>query len=532
MRKKILGGVAFFTVVAASVLYAMSWNMTLLSSSAGLSLDLDAPDALIRSKRLASLPADMLSVPLLHDLLSEDFLFYYENNEGRLGLSGTLRRIAYEHEVTLTDELIKLVMDEPADVAIWRGSKGELKYYAIAMSRNKLAKLLEPLAKIALKDNQLSMVGDVRVAGDKVALFALQYAWNRKLLLASHDDRVVIFSDPAMLLTTTGKLNDSAPAMLDDLLGADQGKQQRFSQAFDLPESSSAHSIAFNTNFLSFSYQHFFPALKALRFDFSEKSLLGGQTWSAALLLDIDPAHAAKILDAHQLWSSLPYQPAACVALPVDWNAVAKTMNSQKVANLAEAELAQQFNGPVGMCWYAKSRLHTPLFVAQLNKEEGADEMLSAYFDYGIRNQGTGEAKQTARVKPAKGKTADVVWQNDKAADNTQATLARSGKMIYFSPDAALVEKALAVAHKRQPAISDNLKDAATTVAVFGPSQLAELAEVEIAASLPRQQDAVLHSAAEQHLLPKLAAVKKYPALSLQMHDTPKGAGWLELDWK
>lgn len=536
MRKKLWIGVVFIAITAGLVLAfsGKAWNKTLLSA-AGLNLDLSAPDALIRSKALSRLPADLLRVPLLHDLLTEDFLFYYENSEGRLGLSGTLRRISYEHDVTLTDELIKQVMDEPADVALWRSSKGTLKYYAIAMTRNKLAKLLEPAARIALKDKQLTMVGEVRVGSDTVQLFALEYAANRKMLLASHGDRVVLFSDPGMLLKTDGDFNATAEGLLSDLLGTDQKRQQRFAQAFDLEEIASDHSIAIKAHYLSFSYQHFFPVLKALRFDFSAKPVLGEQSWSTAVLLDADPARAPALLDAHALWPALPYQPSACVAMPADWLALAKAMDSQAVVKIPAEQLATQFEGPAAVCWYAQSRLHTPLFVAQLSKEEGADAVLGAYFNYSIKNAAAEEGKRAVPVKAATSKAGDVVWQGGAASHATQATLARSGKLVYFSPDAGLVEQGLAVAHKRQPALSDNWSGAnaaANAVAVIGPGQLAQLAEQEVALSLPQQQDEVLRNAAERHLLPKLAAVKKYAPLRLEMRDTPKGAGWVALDWK
>lgn len=533
MRKKLWVGLGVIALIASGVVFGVVWNKTPLSS-AGLNLDMAAPDALIRSNSLSRLPTDLLRVPLLHDLLTEDFLFYYENSEGRLGLSGTIRRIAYEHDVTLTDELIKLVMDEPAEVAMWRASNGTLKYYAIAMTRSKLAKFLEPAAKIALKDKQLTMVGEVKVGGDTVQLFALEYAWNRKLLLASHADRVVVFSDPGMVLDSNGDLNPKVDVLLDDLLGTDKIRQQRFTKAFDLDDSSSDHTIAIKASYLSFSYQHFFPSLKALRFEFSEKPLIGEQTWSTAALLDIDPALAPTLFDAHNLWSSLPYQPSACVAMPVNWQVLSKAMNSQEVINVPAEQFALQFNGPAVGCWYAKSRLHTPLFVAQLSKEEGADAMLAAYFNYGIKDMGSPGSKRQSPVKATSNKAGDVIWQNAPNEKFPQITLARAGKLIYFSPDAALVEQAIAVAHKRQPALSDswsNLKSSANVVAIIGPGQLAQLAEHEVEISLP-QQDEVLYRASEQYLLPQLAAVKKYSPMRLEMHDTPKGAGWVTLDWK
>jgi uncharacterized protein YfaA (DUF2138 family) len=539
VHKKIWGGIAFSAVIVGVVfyfaIYSMSWSISQISSSAGLTLDLAAPDALVRSKGLSSLPADLLKVPLLHDFLTEDFLFYYEHSEGRLGLKGAIRRIAYEHEVNIGDELIKLVMDEPADVALWRGSKGELKYYAIAMTRNNLAKMLEPLAKIAMKDRQLLMVGEVKIDGDTVQMFALEYALNRRLLLATNNDRVVVFSEPAMVLKDDGSLVETADDLLQNILGKDKNQQQRFARAFDLGDSSDDHSIAIKTNFLSFHYQHFFPALKALRFDFGEKSLLNSQSWRTAMLLDVDPARAAALMDGKALWQSLPYQAAACIALPVDWRMVANTMNSQQVVNLTAEQLSSLFSGPVGMCWYGKSRLHAPLFVTQLNKAEGSDVVLENYFNYGIKLGADAETQQKGQVKASITKSGDVLWQAPLNSDETRPTLARSGTLVYFSPDSALVEQALAVAHKRQPAVSDSWSDsggAASTVGMIDPTQLAQLAELEVSKSLPRQQDELLLNAAEEHLLPKLAALKKYPPLRLKTHDVPKGAGWVELDWQ
>ena len=54
--------------------------------------DLKRPDALIESASLSRLPKAVLEVPLLRDVLTEDFVFYYESNADRLGLTGTLRR--------------------------------------------------------------------------------------------------------------------------------------------------------------------------------------------------------------------------------------------------------------------------------------------------------------------------------------------------------------------------------------------------------------------------------------------------------
>lgn len=548
MRKKFLGFVPLLGVIAFFSIYSTTWSLAQLSSPSSLTLDLSAPDVLIRSNSLSQLPADLLRIPLLQDLLSEDFLFYYEHSEGRYGLGGTIRRIAYEHNVGLTDELIKLVMDEPADVAIWRGSKGELKYYAIAMTRGNLAKMLQPLALIAMKDRQLSLIGETHVADERVQIFALEYAWRQKMLIATHHDRVLVLSDPAMILNPDGTLTASANHLLQDLLGPDKHRQQRFAADFALEESANEHSMAFKTNFLSFYYQHFFPTLKALRFDFGKKSAvhiakkstaiqspLESPSWSTAMLLELDPAQSATDIHRQTLWQALPYQAGACVNLPTNWHVVARTMSNPKIADGSVAPLSSLFSGPIGMCWYATSRLHTPLFVAELNAVDNSDAILEKYFNYGIRQNAAINAEDGSPIKAFTTNTGDVLWQTEPASNHSQPTLARSNRLVYFSPDAALVNQALAVAHKQHPAVSDgwkNPKPASYTIALVSPLKLAKLAKQEIVLSLPRQQDELLRNAAEQHLLPKLAAVEQYPPMRLDISATPERAGWVELQWQ
>jgi len=77
-------------------------------------LQLAQPDAVIQTASLSSLPKDILAIPQLKDLLSEDFLYYYETNEDRLGIDGALRRIAYEHHLSLTDEILAKILNMPA----------------------------------------------------------------------------------------------------------------------------------------------------------------------------------------------------------------------------------------------------------------------------------------------------------------------------------------------------------------------------------------------------------------------------------
>lgn len=84
-----------------------------------LQIDLNEPDLFLDSDSLSQLPKDLLTIPFLHDVLSEDFVFYYQNHADRLGIEGSIRRIVYEHDLTLKDKLFSSLLDQPAQAALW-----------------------------------------------------------------------------------------------------------------------------------------------------------------------------------------------------------------------------------------------------------------------------------------------------------------------------------------------------------------------------------------------------------------------------
>ena len=101
------------------------------------------PDALIATQSLAELPKDFRSLPVFKDILTEDLFFYYEQHPGRLSLEGTLRRLAFEHELTLTDQVLAHVFNTPAKVALWKGGDGKLDQYLMLLDQGGLIRILE-----------------------------------------------------------------------------------------------------------------------------------------------------------------------------------------------------------------------------------------------------------------------------------------------------------------------------------------------------------------------------------------------------
>lgn len=528
MNKKKLSIIAAATAIAAAALAgyaAFGWKG--FGGGASLHLDLSRPDALVVSSSLSALPRDLLTIPLARDVLREDFLFYYEQGEDRLGLKGTLRRIAYEHELNWGDQLIRMVLDEPADVALWRDADGSLKHFAIAVSRNTLTRLLEESGKIALKDSQMSLAGSLKVDGDKVPVYALAYGYQRTLLFAAHGTRLVILSHPGMLYGgDDGKHADSRAAdVIEDMLSSDAARQQAFHRQFKLaPQAQAGHSVAIRADFLSFGYQPFFGAFDALRFDFSKG------TWSTSALLDAARLPAGGY-DNGQLWPALPHNPAACFALPTDWAAMKPVLErvASKAGEKEVGQLAEQLSGPAAVCWYGSSRLYTPLVVATLKNGALADALLGGLFTAAVGNAKSGPVSKSA------GKNGAVLWQRtvDTPSGRQTPTLALSGQTVLFSPDAALVQLALSVGRKQAAALSDRLPESSRTVAVIAPSALSALIRKETFEALPSATEPVLRLSADTHLAPRLDALAKYPPYRLVL--PPKlatGAAWQRLEWQ
>lgn len=249
---------------------------------AGDKLGLSRPDALLETRSLSQLPKDLLTVPFLKATLTEDFVFYYETHADRLGLIGSLRRIIYEHDLKLQDSLIEQLFDQPADVALWRGADGRLKDFLLVMDRGGLAKLLEPLAKVALDDTQLSVFGNLKVGSDEVPLYQLSYNASKSLLFASRGDKLVVLSNPAKYYDPESGVSEESGHVSPQALAALLNGEKLFPEAFGLPAKTpeTRQRLSVNSSVLAMGYQRFIPNFAGLRFDMDDKG------WHSYLAMD------------------------------------------------------------------------------------------------------------------------------------------------------------------------------------------------------------------------------------------------------
>jgi uncharacterized protein YfaA (DUF2138 family) len=539
--------------LVAGVAAGMGWLMTKSTAPApqlaAQKLGMSRPDGLLETHSLSQLPRDLLAVPFLKETLTEDFVFYYETHADRLGLIGSLRRIIYEHDLTLQDTLVEQLFDQPADIALWRGADGRLRDFLLVMDRGGLAKVLEPLAKVALDDAQLSKLSEVKVGADDVVLYQLTYSANKALVFASHGDKLVVLSNPTKLYDPESGVSQEAGSVSTQSIAALLNGEKLFPEAFGLlpraPEVKQRLSV--NASVLAMGYQRFIPNFAGLRFDMDEKG------WHSFLALD--ELENQPDFDFKAVWQAMPMGASACVALPL----AAEQQKPLLVKLGAQAHTAQalteHMTGAAGLCWYADSRLYTPLLVAGLKDEDSAslDGDLGKLFGSMV---GAHESKVDehafAVIEKQQGQRHQ--WQRQvssrfgpypaKSADNPDAisgkafmrvSLARHGSTLLFSLDDKLVDKALGTLDKRFPPMADVLPKDLLMPVYFGPDSMAQLMQQETLDSLPQDMEPVFYNAAQTYLMPKLRKLGDYGkyALTLPEGSEPDGHWqWLPLTWQ
>ncbi|ASW02387.1 DUF2138 domain-containing protein [Paraburkholderia aromaticivorans] len=572
-RKKIAILVVGLLVVAGVIIQAV-WRPFAHRKAAGngeIVLDIHHPDAVIDSEALSRLPRDILSVPLLRDVLTQDFVDYYESGNTRLSAEGALRRLAFEHQLDWRDEMIRRVFDEPAHVLLWRSPDGRLGYWVMSMHRNGFAKLLQGIGNVATSDAQLSQVA--KLSGG-VPVYALKLAIGRTLLFASKDDRLVVLSAPGVLLDEKGGLLSERADAVSDMLSSGRDDAARAFQLDAPGEAPKGHRLVVSANYLSFGYQAFFSGIDALRFDFSSSGstasgLPSGRAaanWQTAAL--IEPGKLPQHWNSADLWRALPANPAACTSLPADWKEASGLLG--KVADGGAdnaAAIGEHLAGPAAVCWYAKSTLVAPVFVARVKQQDAAGtaalktalgktfgDVIGAYEAKAAKADGAGASGYRRLPVTTRDQGADVtVWQRPVSARSGTAltskasfasqlsaeryfpvTLALAHGYLIFSPDGRLVDDTLAVLDKRYPALADTLapQRLPRTVLTLTPASAAALIEREAGAALPADQEAVFRNASRTHLVPKLHALAHYPPLSLTLpQNLPGSKGWVPVEW-
>lgn len=508
----ILGVVALITIAIA--LYRQLGWAPAAPTQTRLAVDLADPDAIVRTSSLARLPRDLLRVPLLRDVLTEDFVYYYEQHEDRLGLGGLLRRVAYEYQLDWSDRLVTALLDEPASVAFWRDGKGALRHFAIVIRRNTLAKVAQEAATVALKDTQVTRPAALR---DGTSVYALKLNPRRTLLAIARGERAVILSHTGLALDADGKLAADAEEAISRWLADDEVLARSFALGAPVaPASGQAqHTVAVGARAMTLGYGALLASAKALRFDFN------GSDWSSAML--VDPARLPKQgLGDAELWRGVPANAAACVSLPLDFAAM-RAVVSNAPAALPGAEVLAAADGTAAACWYREASLYAPLFVGRVADPQTGAAVAKAIGEWAI-----------AAPKPATNDAKDGEAKEPKRIDKitfTPTAVARDGYVL-FSPDKRLVDLALDTLARKFPNAGEQFAGGGATVALVTPRTLADMAMREAMSALSGPGDERLREATKTLLPGRLKALAQHPPYQVALDGAPPAiARWMPLQW-
>lgn len=474
----------------------------------GVTIDLLQPAALLSTQNLADLPKDIADATLLKGLVDEQLVFHYQEDEESLSLEGSLRRIAYEHELRLQDRFLANLMKAPAELAFWQSAKGRPEFFVASIERSALSTLTQVLGKIAANDGQLQLVSNFSIAGQKLPMYILTYGAGHTLALVTDAKRWVIFSRPELALGEGNQLTDDAQDVLNALF---KGKNpwKKLMKPTETVDEGVKHSLVMGPSILTLGYSRFLSGLKGLRFDFRANN------WQTYLRVDAEalPKDAGLPVRLQSLWNAVPASQALCTAQLVDWGAVAKPLDQM----LGEAQkVATQFkelDALMAVCWFAQSRLNAPLFVVRSKSQSKSGDASRALF------------AELAETMVSQGESVDVQDVQDVQDDmriTTQIdsvhgprelpngkrgfapTLVQHGAWIYFSPDQRNVDAALAVAKKRAPALGDSLPP--RTWLSYQPQRLAKLVRLEMNEVLPANDESYFREIARTQFWPRLEA--------------------------
>lgn len=491
-----------------------------MGSVNALHIDLQQPDILVRSARLSDLPKDLVNAPLLKGILTDEVIHYYEDHPTRLSLLGTLKRLAYDHQLSWTDQMVSMVINAPGELSLWRDGKGRPEYFMLVLRQNLVAQALQHLSKVTLPDEQLSEAGDLSTPTGEVKVYALKINQRNTWLLISQGDRLVVLSDPGMLLESSQSMARDSRKAVSAIFKTHNQAPSPQAASFGLPAlAGTKQQIVARSDYLSFGYQPFFPGLAALKV---EQSTAGQWQFSAKLTPD---GLSAWQNGAQKLWRALPRGHAFCVALPMDWRASTEVLGA--VSQDKTLALFKDLNPVAATCWNRSGGLNAPMLAAQLNRapQPTDDQALSALLTDVTRKvpgpqsgaaKDAGIAPTVERPLPAGGHGKVWVRAIPHALGNVtehkvsmhQVSVVRLDRTVMAGIDKDSLGQALAVSRKSYPTMADEHKGQGTPVLMVDSAQLAQMLDAETWATLSPEDTPTFYRVARQLLPARLQALR------------------------
>ncbi|SQD02972.1 putative membrane protein YfaA [Escherichia coli] len=355
-----------------------------------------------------------------------------------------------------------------------------------------------------------------------VPVYQLRYNGNNALMFATYQDKMLVFSSTDMLFKDDQQ-DTEATAIAGDLLSG----KKRWQASFGLEERAAEKTpvrqrIVVSARLLGFGYQRLMPSFAGVRFE------MGNDGWHSFVALNDESASVDTSFDFTPVWNSMPAGASFCVVVPYS-HGIAEEMLSH--ISQENDKLNGALDGAAGLCWYADSKLQTPLFVGQFDGTAEQAQLPGKLF---TQNIGAHESKAPEGVLPiSQTQQGEAqIWRREvssrygqypkaQAAQPDQlmsdyffrVSLAMQNKTLLFSLDDTLVNNALQTLNKNRPAMVDVIPTDGIVPLYINPQGVAKLLRNETLTSLPKNLEPVFYNAAQTLLMPKLDALSQQTAL-------------------
>jgi uncharacterized protein YfaA (DUF2138 family) len=504
------------------------------------------PDLLIATQKFTSLWRDILKTSFLKKMINEDILFYYDESESALSLKGAAKRIAFEREATMFDELLGYIFDRPVQIAFWKAYHGRPDHFMGMTKRSGLTDAMLEIAKLALDDKQLHVSGTRELDGQKVTIYELNYTSRDMVYFYSLNDEIVFYS------------NYHQPLPTKDI------RTKFFKESSDEVSEKDLHTIFVETKFLSFGYQFFSPDLESLRFNFNEES-----GWKMALQ-GLKPL--SKWDDS--LLSALPVYPALCSFVPIAHDRVVAIFEGPGL------DLKQHLSDNLAVCWYENSKIFSPLLMTKVKKDISLEQFKSLFskvvgsFEKGILTPEELKLREEQIEKLNRGESVDKIvrakkfvnpfdinssqeeasWRltrevsspfglleaslSEKSSEMRskkffKVTLAKHADYLIFSADDTLVDKTIAAIKKTYPNTKDLLnKDFEVPLVLFDPPRVAAIIRETSLESLPEGEEALFRASLTERLFPAFEKIKDLKPILGSLNLTKQQSRWSDIEWR
>ena len=513
------------SVVTGVLGFAVLTRAHFSGSANALNIDLAHPDILVRSARLSELPRDLVRAPLLKGVLTDEVVHYYADHPTRLSLVGTLKRLAFEHQLNWGDRVLATLMDAPGELSLWRDDKGRPEHFMLVVQQNLVTQLVQQLGRVVATDSQLSLIDEVDGPHGQAKVYALQFDAHHQWAVVAQGDRLVVLSDLGMLLDGSQLTRATRRALSEALRGPvaeGAGAPALSTQARGLGLSAFTglrQDITARADYLAMGYQGFFPGLDALRVVHAD-----GGGWQLSARLSAAALQAWRE-GSRSLWQSVPAGHALCAALPMAWASGQQVL--QPVVQPEAMKLFTQLAPVAGICWNSGGGLDAPLLAARLSQpaRPADDDAVAALLTGVTRKQagpGSGLPKGTA-VAPVSSEALaggqGRLWVRkvphgmgtvvDGQVTLHRVSAVRLGQTVMASIDQDALGQAQSVAQRSYPAMADRLKSGEVPVLVVDSAALANLLEAETFAVLTPDGTPTFHRVARQLLPARLKALRE-----------------------